>query len=68
MPANVDFPLTLTAAEDMVDVAVAAVDYRGTWPKKGGISGTTLKLSELMKLAESVRGMSIHPKKKNDVK
>lgn len=38
-------------------VVVAAIDYEGEWPKKGGISGTTLKNSELLKLAESVRGM-----------
>lgn len=61
IPADVDFPLTLTAVQDMVNVVVAAVDYEGVWPKMGGISGNTFMNSEFLKLAESVRGMEISP-------
>lgn len=56
VPADVDFPLTLTTVQDMVSVVVAAVDYEGVWPERGGITGTTLMHSEFLKLAKSVRG------------
>ncbi|KIW89223.1 uncharacterized protein Z519_10076 [Cladophialophora bantiana CBS 173.52] len=56
IPADADFPLTLTTVQDMVNVVVAAIDYKGVWPERGGISGNTFMNSEFLKLAESVRG------------
>lgn len=57
VPADADFPLSLTTVQDMVSVVVAAVDYESLWPEIGGISGNKLMNSEFLKLAESVRGM-----------
>ncbi|EXJ73464.1 uncharacterized protein A1O5_03225 [Cladophialophora psammophila CBS 110553] len=56
IPADADFPLTLTTVQDMVNVVVAAIDYKGVWPEIGGISGNTFMNSEFLMLAESVRG------------
>ncbi|OQV08770.1 hypothetical protein CLAIMM_12993 [Cladophialophora immunda] len=56
IPADADFPLTLTTVADMVNVVVAAIDYEGAWPERGGISGNAFMNSEFLKLAESVRG------------
>lgn len=56
IPADRDFPMTLTTVEDMVKVVVAAVRYPGVWPEIGGISGTSLMNSEFLKLAGRVRG------------
>jgi len=56
IPASADFPITLTTVQDMVKVVVEAIDYPGDWPERGGISGNSLMNSELLDLAESVRG------------
>jgi len=59
VPANVDFPVTLTTVQDMAKVVAEAIDYKAEWPERGGISGTRTTNSELIKLAESIRGLAL---------
>lgn len=53
-----DAKITFTAVEDLANVVARAVDYEGEWPRIGGISGTTLTLSQLFAIGERVRGKS----------
>lgn len=57
LPAGGDFPITWTTVQDLARVVVEAVDYKGTWPENGGITGTRITSSELLRLIESIRGM-----------
>lgn len=51
-----DAYITLTTAEDLVNVVVRAVDYPGRWPEVGGITGTKIKIVDLLALGEKIRG------------
>jgi len=52
-----DNQVTLTAVQDLGRVVAAAIDFEGEWPETGGIRGGQIKLSELIKLGERLRGM-----------
>ncbi|KAL5041791.1 hypothetical protein BDW71DRAFT_217434 [Aspergillus fruticulosus] len=56
VPADRDFPMTLTKVQDLAKVVAEAIDYEGQWPEKGGISGSRITNSELIELAESIKG------------
>ncbi|KAK5658907.1 hypothetical protein OQA88_1721 [Cercophora sp. LCS_1] len=51
-----DAVITLTLVRDIANLVAQAVDYPGSWPKNGGISGNRLTISELLTLAERIRG------------
>jgi hypothetical protein len=51
-------PITLTTAEDLVNVVVKAVEYEGEWPVVGGLRGDQLTIGKLVELGERVRGES----------
>lgn len=59
VPAEGDMTLTFTTAQDVARVVAEAIDYQGVWPETGGINGQTLTNSELLKLAEEIRGMYV---------
>jgi hypothetical protein len=63
VPAERDFSVTFTTVQDLAKVVTEAIDYEGEWPKRGGISGTNLTSSELIKLVESIRGYIHHLRK-----
>ncbi|RDW83791.1 uncharacterized protein DSM5745_04117 [Aspergillus mulundensis] len=48
--------ITLTTVADFAAVMVKAVEWTGEWPVDSGIAGTTMTLSELVRLGEKVRG------------
>lgn len=52
-----DNQVTLTTVQDLGRVVAAAIDFEGEWPETGGIRGGQIKLSELIKLGEKLRGM-----------
>ncbi|KAL2795166.1 hypothetical protein BJX66DRAFT_350751 [Aspergillus keveii] len=56
VPSNIDFPMTVTKVQDLASVVAEAIDYEGEWPETGGICGSRTTSSELIKLAESIRG------------
>ncbi|KAL4987423.1 NAD(P)-binding protein [Aspergillus falconensis] len=56
VPADRDFPMTLTKVQDLAKVVAEAIDYEGQWPEKRGISGSRITNSELIELADSIRG------------
>ncbi|KAL3489994.1 hypothetical protein BJX62DRAFT_238636 [Aspergillus germanicus] len=51
-----DFPMTVTKVKGLANVVAEALDYGVEWPETGGISGSRITSSELIKLAESIRG------------
>ncbi|KAJ3510642.1 hypothetical protein NM208_g15508 [Fusarium decemcellulare] len=53
-----DAELSLTTADDLGNVVVRAVDYPGEWPEVGGITGTRIKIPDLLALGEKIRGKS----------
>jgi hypothetical protein len=52
-----DNQVTLTTIQDVDRVVAVAIDFEGEWPETGGIQGGQIKLSELIKLGEKLRGM-----------
>ena len=52
-----DDRITLTTAQDFAAVVARAVDYEGEWPVVGGMKGTEMTVSQLLKIGEQVRGM-----------
>lgn len=53
---SLDREITYTTVEDIVNIVTRAIDYEGTWPTVGGISGHRITVMELLHLAEVVRG------------
>ena len=51
-----DIVRTFTTVQDVANVAVEAIDYDGEWPEIGGINGSTIAESDLLKLVQSIRG------------
>ncbi|KAG5796171.1 hypothetical protein H9Q69_004784 [Fusarium xylarioides] len=56
IPEDADAPITLTTVRDMSQVVAQALEYNGVWPTVGGIQGTAFTVSELIALAEKLRG------------
>ncbi|OGM51200.1 hypothetical protein ABOM_000207 [Aspergillus bombycis] len=56
IPAGEDYRVTLTTVQDMAKVVTEALGYQDTWPEIGGITGSFISNSELIKLVESIRG------------
>ncbi|KAJ0418897.1 NmrA-like family protein [Aspergillus carlsbadensis] len=56
VPSDIDCPMTFTTVQDLAKVVAEAVDHQGEWPQTGGISGSRITSSELIRLAESIRG------------
>ena len=53
---SLDDDITYTTINDFVNIIARAIDYEGTWPTVGGISGHRITVRELLALAEVVRG------------
>lgn len=51
-----DAIMTLTTVQDLAAIVARAVDYDGEWPKLGGIRGNRVKVSEILRIGEKVRG------------
>ncbi|KAG9229055.1 hypothetical protein BJ875DRAFT_475879 [Amylocarpus encephaloides] len=51
-----DCHFTFTTVDDLSNVVVRAVEYEGEWPVIGGVQGTTLSMSELLKIGVKARG------------
>lgn len=56
VPEHVDPEFVLTTVEDTAEVVARAVEYDGEWPEIGGICGQKIKVSELIKIGEELRG------------
>lgn len=56
VPEHQGCVITLTTVQDVAKVVAEAIEYEGEWPKRGGIQGSSIKLSALMELLESIRG------------
>ena len=52
-----DFTMTFTTVQDLAAVVAKAVTYDGEWPVIGGIRGNSVKVSQILKIGEKVRGM-----------
>lgn len=48
--------MTATSVEDIANVVALAVEYEGEWPVVGGIRGSSLTLTELLRIGESIQG------------
>lgn len=59
LPKGSNASLSLTRVEDVAQVVVKALAFKGEWPIRGGISGNKVTLEELLKLGARVRGKSI---------
>lgn len=51
-----DPTLTLTSVQDVAEVVTKALEHERTWPTNGGIKGNTMKFSQIIELAERIRG------------
>ncbi|KAF9870063.1 hypothetical protein CkaCkLH20_12422 [Colletotrichum karsti] len=56
VPGNGDYPLVLTTVRDTAAMIAEAIEYTGEWPTTGGIRGSRMMVSDLVKVAESLRG------------
>jgi hypothetical protein len=54
-----DYKITLTTVQDLGKVVARALEYTGTWPVVGGISGSEITLAKLIVLGESLRGKTM---------
>jgi hypothetical protein len=52
--------ITFTTVQDLANVVVRAVEYRGEWPVIGGMVGTTMSISQLITLGEKLYGELLH--------
>ncbi|KAK8101495.1 hypothetical protein PG999_011869 [Apiospora kogelbergensis] len=50
-----DAIVTLTTSADLAAIVACAVEYEGTWPTTGGISGNRLTFSQVIAIGERVR-------------
>jgi hypothetical protein len=48
--------ISFTTVQDLGAVVAAAIDYEGEWPEVGGLRGGQIKISDLIKLGEEIRG------------
>jgi hypothetical protein len=53
-----DATMNLTTVQDLAAVVVEAVDFQGEWPIVGGIRGSQVKISQIIKIGEKIRGMT----------
>ena len=51
-----DEEICFTSIADIAGVVARAVEYEGEWPVVGGITGTRIKVSEMIPLIEKIRG------------
>ncbi|KAK2767496.1 hypothetical protein FQN54_003653 [Arachnomyces sp. PD_36] len=51
-----DYWVVHTTIQDVAKVVARAVDYPGKWPEVGGMIGSRIKMKDLIKLAEKIRG------------
>lgn len=51
-----DTIITLTTVQDLANIVAKAVEYEGTWPVLGGVKGCDVSITELIRLAEEIRG------------
>ncbi|KAE9567258.1 hypothetical protein CGMCC3_g16563 [Colletotrichum fructicola] len=56
VPEKGDYRLTMTTIQDLGRVVDAALAYESAWPEVGGISGSSIACSEIIRVAESIRG------------
>lgn len=56
VPEQGDYRITMTTIQDLALVIDEALASEEAWPVIGGISGSTTTRSEIIKLAESIRG------------
>ncbi|RSL42774.1 hypothetical protein CEP54_015362 [Fusarium duplospermum] len=56
VPEQGDYRITMTTIQDLALVIDEAMASEEPWPEIGGISGSTTTSSEIIKLAESIRG------------
>ena len=61
-----DFTMTFTTVQDLAAVVAEALDYDGEWPLIGGIRGNSVKVSQILKIGEKVRGMPFRYQHKKD--
>jgi hypothetical protein len=52
-----DTLITLTTVQDLANVVARAVEYEDTWPVVGGAKGCDVSITELIRLAEEIRGL-----------
>lgn len=57
LQTDVDADFVLTTVEDTAEITARAVEYDGEWPEIGGMCGQKMKMSELIKLGEDLRGI-----------
>lgn len=50
--------MTTTTLQDIGSIVAEALEYPHPWPRVGGISGTTMKFADYVKLAERITGDS----------
>lgn len=53
-----DAIMTYTTVQDLAAVVAEAVDLDGEWPVIGGVSGSRVTVSEILRIGEKVRGVS----------
>ncbi|OTA62100.1 NAD(P)-binding protein [Hypoxylon sp. EC38] len=51
-----DAVMTLTTVGDLAAVVARAIDYEGTWPRNGGIRGNRVTFSQILEIAQNIRG------------
>ncbi|RAQ65348.1 hypothetical protein COH20_006458 [Aspergillus flavus] len=56
VPADSDYRLTLTTIQDLARVVDEALGFEDEWPEVGGITGSSTTSSEIIRIAESIRG------------
>jgi hypothetical protein len=56
LEAGVDDLMSATSVEDIAHVVALAVEYEGEWPTIGGIRGSSLTLTQLLRIGESIQG------------
>lgn len=59
VPAEGDYEVTLTTAQDLGKVVAEALCYEGQWPEIGGITGFSTSNNDIIKRAEKIRGRQI---------
>lgn len=59
VPAEGDYEVTLTTAQDLGKVVAEALCYEGEWPEIGGVTGFSTSKNDTIKRAEKIRGRQI---------
>lgn len=50
-----DDMMTLTTVQDLAQIVARIVEYKGEWPVRGGIVGTTMTIREIIRMGERIR-------------